>query len=304
MTTHALALRQDGTVWAWGNNMNGQLGNGTVHESLVPLQVPGLTQVVALAAKQGNSYALRRDGSVWAWGANWCGQAGADDEPIHLTPVQVPSLSGVVSISTGMYLSVAIRGDGSVWYWGCPEDYEMPSRAPRQVPGMTDILKVSEDRFGLTAVRSDGTVWQYFPRQLETGTPAQPVAGFTGVVDVASSFDSIQVLRSNGTVWNLGDNHAGERGFPSERLTPPGPSRVPGLTGVVSLASAPFSHTIHALRGDGTAVGWGSNESSMLGSGFSSLHLEPARVWLPCRLKVAGAGHEDSSALWPCAPEH
>nr|WP_225412355.1 hypothetical protein [Stigmatella hybrida] len=301
---HSLAVREDGTVWAWGDNFSGQLGNGTLVSNPSPMPVQGLTGIVAVAAGSTHSLALRADGTVWGWGSNWAGQSsGEPSEDNAMTPTQVQGLSGVVSIRTGMDLSVAVRGDGSVWYWGASEDsVEEPQLL--QVPGLTDITTVAVNRFGIAAVRSDGTVWQWRVTDRQTGTPPQQVAGATDAVDTAYSFNTLQLLRSNGTVWNLGENFSGERGFPSEQLTPPGPSWVPGLTGVVSLSSGPFSQTVLALRGNGTVASWGSNAAGLLGSGVSPLHLEPARVLLPCRLKVSGAEHEAPGGLWHCASEH
>ncbi|RKH89101.1 hypothetical protein D7Y21_11835 [Corallococcus sp. AB045] len=90
---HSLALRQDGTAWACGRNVEGQLGDGTVTNRPTPVQVPGLTGVAALAASHNHTLALRQDGTVWAWGWNPYGQLGDGTTTQRLTPVQVPGLS-------------------------------------------------------------------------------------------------------------------------------------------------------------------------------------------------------------------
>jgi hypothetical protein len=114
-------------------------------------------------------------------------------------------------------------------------------------------------------------------------------------VGVAYSRNTLQVVRSDGTVWNEGDNYTGERGFASEELTPAGPTQVPGLTGVVAVSSELYNEAVHALRGDGTVVSWGTNSYGLLGSGVSSLVMEPTQVPLPCRLKVQGAPADAAS---------
>jgi alpha-tubulin suppressor-like RCC1 family protein len=277
-------------VWAWGFNYAGALGDGTLETRYTPAQVQGMTGVVAVAAGNQSSLALRTDGTGWGWGNNSCGQIG--NEPgVRLTPAQVQGLSGVVSVSATNDLSVAVRGDGSVWFFGCTWDVWDLGPQPQQVPGLTNITMVAVNTFGgLTAVRSDGTVWQWSIQDLLTGTPPRQLEGFTDAVAVAYSQHTLQVVRSDGTVWNQGENHLGERGFASEALTPAGPSQVPGLTGVVSVSNAPWLVTVHALLGNGTVVGWGSNEGGRLGLGISPLHLEPTQVPLPCRLKVQGTG--------------
>src|SRR5262245_32345713 len=91
---HALALRSDGTVWAWGNGTGGELGNGTLSITGTPVQVTGLTGIVAVAAGTNDSLALRSDGTVWAWGGNQYGQLGnGTTGGIHSTPVLVTGLA-------------------------------------------------------------------------------------------------------------------------------------------------------------------------------------------------------------------
>jgi len=123
---HALALKDNGEVWAWGNNLNGQLGDGTTTNRALPVRVAGLSDVVAIACGgaiadtplAGHSLALRADGTVWAWGLNNCGQLGDGTTTNRLTPVKVQGLTDVVAIAAGARHSLARRKDGTVWAWG------------------------------------------------------------------------------------------------------------------------------------------------------------------------------------------
>jgi len=124
---HVLALKKDGTVWAWGLNNAGQLGDGTTTNRATPVQVANLNQVVAIAAggmgwyrspMGGHSLALKADGTVWAWGLNNAGQLGDGTTTNRATPVQVSSLTDVVLIGAGAFHSVAVKKDGTVWAWG------------------------------------------------------------------------------------------------------------------------------------------------------------------------------------------
>jgi alpha-tubulin suppressor-like RCC1 family protein len=125
----AFALRDDGTVWAWGDNGAGQLGDGQACPagcvSRVPVQVSGLTGVTEVAGNVNNGYALRNDGSVWAWGGNFLGALGNGVECDPTTepcgsrvPVQLPGLSGVAQVTAFDYGAYALRTDGSVQAWG------------------------------------------------------------------------------------------------------------------------------------------------------------------------------------------
>lgn len=117
--THSLAVRGDGTVWAWGFNTSGQLGDGTYTLRRTPGQVSGPSGVIALAAGPAHSLAVSGDGTVWSWGDNWRGQLGDGKVSVpRATPLQVAGLSNVLSVAAGEHHSLAVRDDGTVWAWG------------------------------------------------------------------------------------------------------------------------------------------------------------------------------------------
>ena len=97
---HTVALKEDGTVWAWGNNANGQLGDGTTTERHTPVQVSGLSNIIAIAAGSDHTIALKQDGTVWGWGSNSHGQLGDGTTTDRHTPVQVSGLSTNVTAIT------------------------------------------------------------------------------------------------------------------------------------------------------------------------------------------------------------
>jgi alpha-tubulin suppressor-like RCC1 family protein len=118
--THTVALKSDGTVWTWGDNSFGQLGDGTTTLRTTPVQVSGLGNVLAIAAGVWHTVALKSDGSVWVWGDNNSGQLGngtADTSP-HPTPNQASGLSSIIAIEAGEHHVVALKSDGTVWTWG------------------------------------------------------------------------------------------------------------------------------------------------------------------------------------------
>lgn len=114
------ALKRDGTVWVWGQNDNGILGNPQMQggNGLVPVQVPALLGVVSISAGASHLLALRADGTVWAWGGNYVGQVGVGNTDTVARPTLVAGLGTVVAIRAGSIHSLALRTDGTVLAWG------------------------------------------------------------------------------------------------------------------------------------------------------------------------------------------
>src|SRR5690349_9424591 len=225
---HGLAVRSDGTVWTWGDNQFGELGDGTTATRLAPAQVSGLTGVTQVAAGKFVSLALRSDGTVWAWGANGAGQLGRGTGTNHeVTPARVTGLAGAVKISAGAAFEMALRSDGTVWAWGSNGDGAL----------------------------ANGT---------RTGYSAVPVkvASLDNVTDIAAGFGTAVVTRTNGisvakTVWTWGANDGGQigDGTTAWRLTP---VQVTGLPVYLAGIAAGFRFTA-VLGTDGTVWAWGDD---------------------------------------------
>jgi len=195
-TYHAMGLHHDGTVWSWGSNSNGQLGDGTKESKPFPVQViapegvGALKNIVALSAGVYHSLALRQDGTVWAWGDNSRGQLGVGPIAFIYTPVQVGSaaegfLSDVIAISAGYKFSLALKADGSVWAWGHNEygqlgdNTKIDRNIPVQVLGpggegfLSGIIEISAGESHCLALRNDGNLWAWgnnWPYRLGDGT--------------------------------------------------------------------------------------------------------------------------------------
>ena len=114
----SLALKADGTVWAWGWNYFGQLGIGNTTDQHYAVQVTGLSHVVAIAAGYDHCLALTSDGNVWAWGWNYYGQLGDGSTTTHSSPEQISGVSGVIALAAQENCSLALMADGTVWSWG------------------------------------------------------------------------------------------------------------------------------------------------------------------------------------------
>jgi alpha-tubulin suppressor-like RCC1 family protein/fibronectin type 3 domain-containing protein len=266
--SHTMAAKNNGTIWAWGKNSNGQLGNGTNLDSPVPVQVKNLFGIKMLAGGESHSLALKNDGTVWAWGNNSNGQLGNGTYNSTNTPIKVSNIDNIVMVRTGDYHSLAIRSDGTVWGWGAnwygqlgngTYDY---ANTPVQVPGLTNIVSISAGYAHSLALKSDGTVWAWGYNdtgELGNGTndttnvPVQ-VLNISNVVAIASGMEHSVALKIDGTVWCWGANYSGQLGdgtWENSNM----PVQVSDSFHAISIAAGE-SHTL-AIKEDGSAWMWG-----------------------------------------------
>ncbi len=186
-----LGLRSDGTVWAWGDNSSGQLGDGTTTQRDKPKMIPGLTHIIQVAAGTGDSYALRSDGTLFAWGNNILGALGDGTTTNRLSPGQVPGLTGVTAVSAGEFGALAIVGPShTVYGWGDNAAGEIGdgTKTDRLSPVPTSLSGVSTIAAGLyesAAIRPDGTLLEWGAQIL---TP-KVVSSLTGVTQVSLGDD-------------------------------------------------------------------------------------------------------------------
>jgi RHS repeat-associated protein len=344
---HSLALKADGSVWAWGQNSYGQLGsNDGAASHSTPVEVVGpagsgfLSNVVAIAAGLSMSVAVKADGTVWAWGDNEFGQFGNGTDyvvgPLRSSPTPVQTLgpggvgvlSGITQLAIGQEHVIARKADGTAWGWGHNSSGETGNGkadgagqlTPAQIVGpagtgfLSGVSEVGAGSFFSGAVLSNGTVWTWGSNNIygalgngtTTGTnqpyPTQVVgpSGSGALAGVAQPgpcapirqaqcmtsplFDgnisaySLALKQSDGSVAGWGINSIGQLGD-GTTTNRPSPIQVSAeggsgtLQGAVSVAGG--SARSLALKTDGTVLSWGSGP---LGDGTTNSSLTPVHV--------------------------
>ena len=288
---HALALQNDGTVWSWGSNPSGELGDGTRTNRPEPVQVHGLTDVTMVSGGISHSLALRSDGSVWTWGDDIYGEQGngpgGSDETL---PLQVTALSGVVAVAAGGDFSMALTPDGHVWTWGRNDagqlgDGTTTQRSiPVQVPGVSHVVAVAAGASHALALASDGTVWAWgdntdgqvgiFTVPSAPAVPsAQHVAGATGIVAISAAGSSNVAVKADGTAIAWGSNADGQLGTLHTGYQP---QPVIGINAIKSLVTG--GNATFALRTDGSVWAWGDNLHGELGDGTTRPRSTPEHL--------------------------
>ena len=158
-TYHSLAIKSDGTLWAWGGNFSYQLGDGTKKTRPTPVpSIPGNDWKQA-AVGGASSFALKDDGTLWAWGS---GYLGADDTKGRTNVVQIGTSTNWAKIVGGDIQTVGLQSDGSLWFWGslygdATNNFPVPTR----VSPDADWVDACFGYFMVLAIKSDGTLWAW-----------------------------------------------------------------------------------------------------------------------------------------------
>jgi alpha-tubulin suppressor-like RCC1 family protein len=304
---HNMALRSDGTVWTWGWNGLGQLGNGTTNDAHTPVQVGGLSNVVAISGRGYHCLALKSDGTVWGWGWDTAGQVGNGFTTNCVTaPTQVIGITNPSTISAAYTISVALMSDGTVRVWGSDHKGEMgqgafnvSSYTPIPVPGLSNVVSISGDFQEPEALKSDGSIWMWGWNNLgqlgngttdDTNVPTQ-VLNLTNMIFAGATGDRDNcAIRNDHTVWTWGRNYNGQLGIGTLDQNPhPVPVQVPPFGNAdVVLVQTPDWHSL-ALEADGTLWGWGSNDHGQLGNNTTNDAYSPTPIlWPDNAVPVAG----------------
>jgi len=290
---HTIAIKNDNTLWAWGYNHYGQLGDGTIKNKSIPTkESSSITDWESVSAGGYHTIATRHNGTLWTWGYNNHGQLGNGTTSNKILPTQENTgAANWKSISAGTYHTVAIKSDGTLWAWGYNHYGQLGdgTTLSKQVPtqestGATDWENASAGHYHTVAIKSDGTLWAWGHNsygELGDGTTSNRYVA-TQENSESTNWEYAEAggyysaaLKSDGTVWSWGYNHDGELGDGTTDNKSV-PTQENSISTDWEYIAVGYSHTV-ALKSDGTLWAWGRNNYGQLGDSTTDNRLVPTQ---------------------------
>ena len=304
-----MATKTDGTLWVWGDNEVGALGqNDLLISRSSPVQIPGTTWSDNFQSHTaGGSSAIKTDGTLWAWGYNYYGQLGQNSVVQYSSPVQIPGTTWSTAADTMDGSSegrmFAIKTDGTLWCWGLANNGNLGLNqshtdinglsSPTQIPGTTwSNISISSELE--LATKTDGTLWAWGTQQSgklgqneSPGSPAtqgsrsSPVqipgtTWSTGKNKIACGTSYALATKTDGTLWAWGSNSYGTLGLnQAVALKISSPTQIPGTTWSTVTAS---SNEVLAMKTDNTLWSWGLNHYGQIDHNDTTHRSSPTQI--------------------------
>ncbi len=322
---HTILLKSDGTVWTWGKNDFGQLGNGANSNSPIPVNVSNLVNISSVDGGESHTIALKSDKTVWCWGKNGSGQLGNGiDKKNSFVPTEVLKFrqenSAIIAVAAGQYHSAVLQDNGTVWTWGYNYFSQLgyggttDSISPWPASNVSNVIAIASGNNHLLALNNDGTVraWGYnLNGQIGDGTtttqpnPANVRADvnsdFGNIKSIAAGYNHSFAVKNDATamLWAWGKNSNGQlgNGTTTNSLYPAKVklSDNSDFSDIKSIAGGE-NHSL-ALKNDGTVWAWGDNSKGQLGDGSKTQRINPVQVQNLDHVIFIAAGANHSLAI-------
>jgi len=273
-------------VWCWGDNFYGQIGDGTVIDRWVPVQLPSLSDATHIACGLYHSCALSVAGTVFCWGANGAGQVSGQGPGVPWTsagsPVAVGNLPAAKTLAAGSYHTCSVAQNDTVWCWGWNTDGQLGDgtktnkTSPVQATGLVGATLVKAGAGFSCALVSGGGLWCWgsnYYGQLADGTGVSHYApaaapGVSGLVSLGLGDYHGCAADSNGATWCWGNGSYGQLGNGAFSVWQSKPLVLSDFSGALAVAAG--GSTSCALLPGNNLWCWGHNGGGQLGLGLTT----------------------------------
>ena len=278
-----LAIKSDGSLWAWGDNGYGQLGDSSYFDRYYPAQVGTATDWKSISCGWYYSIDIKTDGTIWVWGVTY-----------QNYPVQVDTATNWKEVSAGWFAIMAIKTDGTLWAWG-DNTYgqfgtTMPasSAVPVQVGIDNDWAHVASGAFMSAAIKANGSLWTWGGNTFgelgdSTTSPRStpiPLSSAIGWKKVSSGKEYNLAIKADGTLWAWGRNNQGQLGN-NTQINQYYPVQI-GSDANWTEVSASEYETSMAVKTDGSLWAWGYNFFGQIGDSTQIRKFVPTQVFPAC----------------------
>jgi alpha-tubulin suppressor-like RCC1 family protein len=287
---HVLALKSDNTLWGWGANYSGELGDGTYQSRPAISQIGTASNWLTIATGSEHTIALKTDGTLWTWGSNNSGQLGDGTTIKKNTPVQIGTDNDWQSISAKGNTSFAIKNNGTLWGWGQNNIsnvglgfYSLNITVPTQVGTATNWKNVYAGFDITVAIKTDNTLWAWGSNLYGKIGVGGFMGNYLSPIQVGTDNDWKEVstgyhtlaLKQNGTLWAWGNNSYGELGD-NTTTNKDLPMQVGTANDWLHIHATTYSS--YGIKNNATLWTWGSNANYEMGNGTTTNISIPTQI--------------------------
>ena len=316
LSATSLAIKTDGTLWAWGIGTSGELGDGTLTSKSSPVQIGTRTDWQFVNSGGGTGHAITSSGSLWGWGVGAGGKIGDGTQLSKTSPVQIGSLTNWLKVNSSDSHTMAIKTDGTLWGWGLNGSGQLGDltatnrSSPVQITTLSDWTHVTCGNGFSVGVKTDGSLWAWgtgTQGQLGLSLPANRPALVMPYEYKWRAFfmggSHTMAIRTDGTLWAWGQNLNGQLGRGNNTSTQ-SPVRI-GTLATWKTVACGHNHSL-MIKDDGSLWSTGVNTYGQLGDLTTTVRSSPVQVLPATKTNWVGVdgglnfsmGLDSSGSIW------
>jgi len=306
--SHTIAITTDGSLWSWGLNTSGQLGDGTSTTQYEPIRIGTLTNWTNAYPGRSHTVAIKTDGTMWSWGNNANGQLGLNDLVIRSSPVQIGTLATWTSANTTSTNTFGVKNNGTLWGWGLgtyvPNWFSTSTMAQlgNDIGGWSNIFSGGDNSFRL-GVKTNGTLWSWgnntngqlgLNASISRSSPVQ-IGTETNWSKLSTRNNHVTAIKTDGTLWSWGNAGGGSFiGDNTNSLNRSSPVQIGTLNTWSEVAVG--GGNSYVIKTDGTLWVWGLASSGTTAQNDTVTRSSPVQIGTETNwYKIAAAGNSPIS---------